>query len=93
MIKSNKTKHLLVENELKKQQTLDWSYFMSKNYYENDGTQNYLLFQPMNKYFKKISSTDGIQIGSINDYLMKLLNLLLHPIIVSLQHQIMLETK
>ena len=93
MIKSNKTKHLLVENELKKQQTLDLSYFMSKNYYKNDGTENYLLFQPMNKYFKKISSTDGIQIGSINDYLMKLLNLLLHPIIVSLQHQIMLETK
>ena len=93
MIKSNKTKHLLVENELKKQQTLDSSYFMSKNYYENDGTQNCLLIQPMNKYFKKISCTDGIPNGSLNDYLMKLLNLLLHPIIVWLQHQIMSVTK
>ena len=28
------------------------SYFRGKNYFENDGTQNYLVFQPMYKYFK-----------------------------------------
>ena len=26
------------------------SYFIGKNYFENDGTQNYLVFQPINKY-------------------------------------------
>ena len=34
----NKSKHLLVENELKKLKTLDLSYFGGKNYFEgNDG--------------------------------------------------------
>ena len=44
---SNKTKHLLVKNELKKLQTFDSSYFQGKSDFENDGTQNYLVFQPM----------------------------------------------
>ena len=45
-------KHLLVENELKKLQKFDSSYFISKDYFDDNGTQNYLVFQPMNKYFK-----------------------------------------
>ena len=57
-IKSNKTKRLLVENELKKLQTFDLSYLKGKNYSEEDGTRNYFVFQPMNKYFKKISNTN-----------------------------------
>ena len=28
------------------------SYFIGRNYFENDGTQNYLVFQPINKYLK-----------------------------------------
>ena len=59
-INSNKTKNLLVENELKKLQTFDSSYFRGKNCFEEDGTPNYLVFQPMSKYFKKISNTDHI---------------------------------
>ena len=51
-ITSNKIKHLLVENELKKLQKLDTSYFRGKNYCSDDVTQNYLVFQPMKKYFK-----------------------------------------
>ena len=47
-----KTKHLLVENELNKLKTFDLSYFTSKDYFENDGMQNYLVFQPINKYLK-----------------------------------------
>ena len=31
------------------------SYFIGKNYFENDGTQNYLVFQPINNYLKFIS--------------------------------------
>ena len=43
-ITSNKTKHLLVENELKKLKTFDLSYFKDKYHFEEDGTQNYLVF-------------------------------------------------
>ena len=28
------------------------SYFIGKNYFEEDGTQNYLVFQPIVSYFK-----------------------------------------
>ena len=52
-----KTHHLLVQNELKKLQTFDSSYFIGKNYFENNDTQNYLVFQPLNKYFKLITNT------------------------------------
>ena len=48
----NKTKHLLVENECKKLATFDSSYYIGKSYFEEDGTPNYLIFQPLNKYFK-----------------------------------------
>ena len=41
---SNKTKHLLVENEFEKLETFDSSYFRGKSYIENDGAQNYLVF-------------------------------------------------
>ena len=49
-ITQNKTKHLLVENELNKLKTFDSSYFIGKRHFEGDGTQNYLVFQPINKY-------------------------------------------
>ena len=52
-ITSNKTKHLIFENELKNLKTFDSSYFISKNHVKEDGTQNYLVFQPMNRYFKQ----------------------------------------
>ena len=44
-ITSNKSKHLLVENELKKLKIFDSSYFIGKSHFEEDGTQNYLVFQ------------------------------------------------
>ena len=59
-IKQNKTKHLLVENELKKLKTFDSDYFISKNHFEEDGTQNYLVVQPLNKYFEVITNTDFV---------------------------------
>ena len=36
------------------------SRFKDKNHFEEDGTQNYLVFQPMYKYFEKIGNTDNI---------------------------------
>ena len=52
---TNKTKHLLVENEVKKLKAFDSSYFIGKSHFEEDGTQNYLVFQPMYRYFKRIA--------------------------------------
>ena len=37
-ITENKSKHLLVENELNKLKTLDSSYFIGKSHFEEDGT-------------------------------------------------------
>ena len=45
-ITENKTKPLLVENELKKLKTSDSSYFRGKSHFDEDVTQNYLVFQP-----------------------------------------------
>ena len=57
-ITSNKTKHLLVENQLKELETFDLTYFRSKSDFEDDGTQNYLLFQSIYKYFEIIPTTN-----------------------------------
>ena len=46
-VTKNKTKYLLVENELKKIQKSDAAYFRGKSHFEEEGTQNYLVFQPM----------------------------------------------
>ena len=43
-----------------KNKTFDSSYFIGKSHFEEDGTQNYLVFQPQNKYFKVIVTTDYI---------------------------------
>ena len=52
----NKTKNGSIKNELKKLKTFDLSYFIGKCHFE-DGTQNYLVFQPINKYFKLNGNT------------------------------------
>ena len=59
-ITQNKTKHLLAENELNKLKTIDSNYFIGKSHFEGDGVQNYLVFQPINKYFKVITNTDYV---------------------------------
>ena len=59
-IAANKTKSESIENEFKKLKTFDSSYFIGKSHFEEDGTQNYLVFQPLNKYFKVITSTNYV---------------------------------
>ena len=54
-ITTNKWKHLIVKNELKKLKKIDSSYFIAKSHFEEDGAQNYLVFQPMYRYFKMIA--------------------------------------
>ena len=56
----NKSKHLLVENELKKLKTFDSSYFIGKSHFDEDGTQSYLVFQTILKYFKVIINSDYV---------------------------------
>ena len=59
-ITQNKTKDLLVENELNKLKAFESSYLIGKSHFEEDGTQNYWVFQPLNKYFKLITNTLSI---------------------------------
>ena len=46
--------NLLAENELKKLNAFDLSYSRGKNYFEDSGTLTYLVFEPIDKYFKRI---------------------------------------
>ena len=46
-ITSSKSKHLLVENELKKLKKLIQVILFSKSHFKEDGTQNHLVYQPM----------------------------------------------
>ena len=45
---------------MKKLETIDSSYFRGNNHFEEDGTQNYLVFQPIYKYFKNIGNTANV---------------------------------
>ena len=40
-ITTNKTKYLLVENELTKLETFDSNYFIGKSHFKEDGVQNF----------------------------------------------------
>ena len=56
-VTKNKTKYFLVENELKKLQKFDAAYFRGKSHFEEDGKQNYLVLQPIYRYFRRIIRT------------------------------------
>ena len=43
-VTSNKTKHLLIENELKKLTYFDAVYFSGQNYFGDGGLQFFLVF-------------------------------------------------
>ena len=60
-ITQNKTKHLLVENELNELRTFYSGYLIGKSHFEEDGTQNYLVFQPIYRYFKALSITNYLE--------------------------------
>ena len=78
-ITANKTKHFLNDNDL--------SYYRGKQYFDvGGGKQNYLVFLPINKYFKLNSVVNMFHHGNPKDYLMKVLNHLQHLITVSLQN-------
>ena len=43
---------ILVENELKKMKAFDLSYFIGKSHFEENGAQDYLVFQSIHRHFK-----------------------------------------
>ena len=53
-------KTVKLENNIKKLQTFDSSYFRGKNYFDEDGMQNYLVFLPIFRYFRLIANTKYI---------------------------------
>ena len=55
-IAENKTKNGSIENEFKKLKTFGLSYFIGKSRFEEDAMQNYLVFQPLKKYFTLITN-------------------------------------
>ena len=61
-ITANRSKDLLVENELNKTKTFDSGYFIGTSHFEEDGVQNYLVFQPIIRHFKvnTITNTDYV---------------------------------
>ena len=59
-IERNQTKHAFVETELKNVKIFDFGYFIGKTYFEEDGTQNYWVIQPIVSYFKFITNANNI---------------------------------
>ena len=88
-IAANKSKHLLVGNELKKLKTFDSRNFRGKSHFKEDNTQNYLVFQPMYRYFKRVKKrilkvlvlVFIFIFGNLKGCLMKISQLLLRVII------------
>ena len=59
-VTKNKSKDLLLDNELKKLKTFEVDYFEEKNYFERDnGTQTMLVFQVKSIYFKRDVGRDA----------------------------------
>ena len=88
-VTSNKTKHLLVETEFKKLEQFDAASFRGKNYFDDDGTKNYLVFQPVYKYFERVASVGGgnyIYFWKSKGFPNERIFLLLHLIIVLRQN-------
>ena len=55
---TSNTKHVPVENNLKKPQTFDSSLSIGQSYFKNDGAQFYLIFQPI---YKIITTFSGVK--------------------------------
>ena len=86
-VTKNKSKHLLVENELLKLKTFDLSYFKGKNYFGDDNI-NYLVFEVSYKYLNFIMILIKLFLhGVLKECLKKLLRLLDIIMIYYIQQQ------
>ena len=46
----------------------DSSYFCCKSHFEDNGSQNYSVFQPVYRYIKKIANNDHISVGKSKEF-------------------------
>ena len=83
-LSSLNTKITSNRNELKKLKTFDSSYFRGKSRFDEDGAQNYLVFQSINRYFKLAYNKKYISSWKYKRLSDETIKLLLHPIIVFL---------
>ena len=65
-ILATKTELKAEKDKIANLEAFDSSYFRGKSNFENDGTQNYLVFQPIQRYFKKIGNTGHISAWKSN---------------------------
>ena len=85
-IANNKTKNQSIENEFKKLKTFDLDYFIGKRHFEEeDGVQNYLVFQTIRRYFKVIANTKYISSWKSKGLSDETIKLML-PLIIVLLH-------
>ena len=59
-IEWNKSLGALLQRTRKRLRSPDLGYFKGNNHFEEDGTQNYLIFQPLNKYLTSMGTTKYI---------------------------------
>ena len=75
-----------IEKKLKKNQTSDLNHFNSRTYFENDGLENYLIFQPSyNTFTRPAGDTETLKHEYSKNCQMKSLSLLLHQVIFLIQ--------
>ena len=73
-LSQNKSKNLLVENNLKKLKTFYSSYIIGKSHFEEDGTQNYLViyrYTDILKWFLVLLMAVTFIVGNLKDCLTK----------------------
>ena len=46
-----------------KRQGFDSNYFLGKSHFKDDGTQSYLVFQSVSRYFKTVPNTSKVTAG------------------------------
>ena len=56
--RATKRKLKVKREKIAELQSVDSSYFRGNRHFEDNGKQNYLVFQPVYKYFKKIANID-----------------------------------
>ena len=81
---------------MKKLQTYVSTYSRGKSHFEADGTEDYLQFQPIYRYYKSVAGLVVIItciFGNLKDYLMKIVKLLIQLIINSIHNKVILVLK
>ena len=86
---ATKTELKTEQNKILKLKAFDSSYFRGKTHFEEDSAQNYLVLQPMYRYFETIAGVcngEFIYFWKSKRCLRNVLILLLHLITVLLQN-------